>query len=132
MTVRPRNRKAQLADSAAELFRKHGYHQVSVNDIAAAAGVTGPAVYRHFRGKQDILAHVLLSGMDVFGLVTEDALAAAGTPAEQLDGLLRAVAALAVDRREVTALWRWEGRHLDEADQAKIRHHGGELMAQWA
>ena len=128
---RPRNRKAQLADSAAELFRKHGYHQVSVNDIAAAAGVTGPAVYRHFRGKQDILAHVLLSGMDVFGLVTEEALATRGTPAGQLDALLRAVAALAVDRREVTALWRWEGRHLDRADQAKIRHRGGELMAQW-
>ena len=128
---RPRNRKAQLADSAAELFRKHGYHQVSVNDIAAAAGVTGPAVYRHFRGKQDILAHVLLAGMDTFGLVTEQALAEPGTPAEQLDALLRAVATLAVDRREVTALWRWEGRHLDPADQTKIRHRGGELMAQW-
>ncbi|HEY0454290.1 TetR/AcrR family transcriptional regulator [Actinophytocola sp.] len=128
---RPRNRKAQLADSAAELFRKHGYHQVSVNDIAAAAGVTGPAVYRHFRGKQDILAHVLLSGMDVFGLVTEEALAEPGTAEEQLDTLLRAVAALAVDRREVTAIWRWEGRHLDRADQAKIRHRGTELMAQW-
>jgi AcrR family transcriptional regulator len=128
---RPRNRKAQLAEAAAELFRKHGYHQVSVNDIAAAAGVTGPAVYRHFRGKQDILAHVLLSDMDVFGLVTEEALAEPGTPDEQLDGLLRAVAALAMDRREVTALWRWEGRHLDRADQAKIRHRGSELMAQW-
>jgi AcrR family transcriptional regulator len=128
---RPRNRKAQLADSAAELFGKHGYHQVSVNDIAAAAGVTGPAVYRHFRGKQDILAHVLLSGMDVFGLATEEALAEPGTPDEQLDGLLRAVASLAVDRREVTALWRWEGRHLDRADQAKIRHRSSELMAQW-
>src|SRR6266496_3786934 len=93
---RPRNRKALLADSAAELFRKHGYHQVGVNDIAAAAGVTGPAVYRHFRGKQDILAHVLLSDLDVFGLVTEEALAAPGTADEQLDGLLRAVAALAV------------------------------------
>ncbi|MCT2583855.1 TetR/AcrR family transcriptional regulator [Actinophytocola sp. S1-96] len=128
---RPRNRKAQLADAAAELFSKRGYHQVSVNDIAAAAGVTGPAVYRHFRGKQDILAHVLLSGMDVFGLVTEEALAEPGTPNEQLDALLRAVAALAVDRREVTALWRWEGRHLDRADQTKIRHRGGDLMARW-
>jgi AcrR family transcriptional regulator len=128
---RPRNRKALLADSAAELFGRHGYHQVGVNDIAAAAGVTGPAVYRHFDSKQDILAHVLLSGMDVFGLVTEEAMAAPGTPAEQLDGLLRAVAALAVDRREVTALWRWEGRHLDPADQAKIRRRGGELMARW-
>ena len=128
---RPRNRKAQLADAAAELFRKHGYHQVSVNDIASAAGVTGPAVYRHFRGKQDILAHVLLSGMDTFGLVTEQALAQPGTPEEQLTALLRAVAALAVDRREVTALWRWEGRHLARADRTKIRHRGAELIAQW-
>lgn len=128
---RPRNRKAQLADAAAELFRKHGYHQVSVNDIAQAAGVTGPAVYRHFRGKQDILAHVLLSGMDTFGLVTERALATPGTAADQLSALLRAVAELAVDRREITALWRWEGRHLAEADRTKIRHRGAELMAQW-
>jgi len=128
---RPRNRKAQLADAAAELFRKHGYHQVSVNDIAQAAGVTGPAVYRHFRGKQDILAHVLLSGMDTFGLATEGALATAGTPADQLSALLRTVAELAVDRREITALWRWEGRHLAEADRTKIRHRGAELIAQW-
>ncbi|MFC4855101.1 TetR/AcrR family transcriptional regulator [Actinophytocola glycyrrhizae] len=128
---RPRNRKAQLADAAAELFRKHGYHQVSVNDIARAAGVTGPAVYRHFRGKQDILAHVLLSGMDTFGLVTEGALATTGTAGDQLAALLRAVAELAVDRREITALWRWEGRHLAEADRTKIRHRGAELMAQW-
>lgn len=128
---RPRNRKAQLAEAAAELFRKHGYHQVSVNDIAQAAGVTGPAVYRHFRGKQDILAHVLLSGMDTFGLVTERALATPGTPADQLTALLRAVAELAVDRREITALWRWEGRHLADADRSKIRHRGAELIAQW-
>jgi AcrR family transcriptional regulator len=128
---RPRNRKAQLAEAAAELFRKHGYHQVSVNDIAQAAGVTGPAVYRHFRGKQDILAHVLLSGMDTFGLVTERALATPGTPADQLAALLHAVAELAVDRREITALWRWEGRHLAGADRSKIRHRGAEVIAQW-
>ena len=128
---RPRNRKTQLADAAAELFRKHGYHQVSVNDIANAAGVTGPAVYRHFRGKQDILAHVLLSGMDTFGLVTEQALATPGTASDQLSALLRAIAELAVDRREITALWRWEGRHLAEADRSKIRHRGAELISQW-
>lgn len=130
---RPRNRKAQLADAAAELFRKHGYHQVSVNDIANAAGVTGPAVYRHFRGKQDILAHVLLSGMDTFALVTDKALTAeAGSPDDQLTALLRAVASLAVDRREVTALWRWEGRHLTPADHTKIRHRGAELLSRWS
>jgi AcrR family transcriptional regulator len=37
-----------------------------------------------------------------------------------------------VDRREITALWRWEGRHLAEADRTKIRHRGAELISQWA
>ena len=70
--------------------------------------------------------------MDTFGLVTERALATPGTAADQLAALLRAVAALAVDRREITALWRWEGRHLADADRTKIRHRGAELIAQWA
>jgi AcrR family transcriptional regulator len=129
---RPRNRKVRLADAAADLFRRHGYHAVSVNDIAAAAGVTGPAVYRHFRGKQDLLAHVLLTALDAFSLVTEEALAPQEDgPAEALDRLLAAVAALAVERRESTALWRWQGSHLDQADQVKIRRRGAEIMEQW-
>jgi AcrR family transcriptional regulator len=33
---------------------------VSVDDLGAAAGVTGPALYRHFRAKEDILAELLL------------------------------------------------------------------------
>ncbi len=127
MASRPRNRKEQLTDAAAELFRRHGYHGVSVNDIAAAAGVTGPAVYRHFRSKQDVLAHVLLSGIDRFGLVTDQALARE----RPLDSLVEAVSALAVERREVTALWRWQGRHLDKADQVKILKRGAELLGDW-
>jgi AcrR family transcriptional regulator len=128
---RPRNRRALLADAAAELFRERGYHQVGVNDIAAAAGVTGPAVYRHFRGKQDILAHVLLSGLDTIGLVMTSATATPGTAAQQLDNLLAGMATLAVDQRGITALWRWEGRHLTPEDQTKIRHRGSELMTEW-
>jgi AcrR family transcriptional regulator len=127
VTTRPRNRKEQLTEAAAELFRRHGYHGVSVNDIAEAAGVTGPAVYRHFRGKQDVLAHVLLSGMDIFGLVTDEALA----QENPLPALVEAVSAMAVERREVTALWRWQGRHLDKAGQIKIRKRGAELMGDW-
>lgn len=127
VTTRPRNRREQLTEAAAELFRRHGYHGVSVNDIAAAAGVTGPAVYRHFRSKQDVLAHVLLSGLDVFGLVTEEALA----QEQPLTALVSAMSALAVERREVTALWRWQGRYLDKAERAKIRRAGAELMNHW-
>ena len=124
---RPAHRKAQLAEAAAELFGRHGYHAVSVNDIACAAGVTGPAVYRHFGSKQDMLAHVLITGLEVFDQVTADAVAAGGLPE-----LLTAVAALAVERREVTALWRWQGAHLGRPEQTTIRRAGARIMDRWS
>ena len=59
-----RSRREQLARLAAELFAQKGFHNVSVNDIAAAAGVSGPAIYRHFRSKQAILVHLLCAGLE--------------------------------------------------------------------
>jgi AcrR family transcriptional regulator len=132
MPHRPANRKARLADAAAELFGRHGYHAVSVNDIACKAGITGPAVYRHFTGKRDVLSHVLISDLEVFGRVSQEALAASDDHVESLRRLLAAVAALAVERREITALWRWQGFHLDKAEQTTIRRTGARIMDRWS
>lgn len=52
-------RHDQLLEVAALLFRSRGYEEVGVDDIGAAAGVTGPAVYRHFSGKQALLVEVV-------------------------------------------------------------------------
>ena len=54
------NRREQILDTAAELFARHGFHGVSIADLGAACGVTGPALYKHFRGKQAILAAMLV------------------------------------------------------------------------
>ncbi|HEU5108896.1 MAG TPA: TetR/AcrR family transcriptional regulator [Micromonosporaceae bacterium] len=131
MPHRTGNRKEQLAEAAAELFSRRGYHAVSVNDIACVAGVTGPAVYRHFGSKQDMLAHVLLTGLEVFGQVSADALDGAEEPVESLRQLRAAVATLAVERREVTALWRWQGSHLGRTEQATIRRTSARIMERW-
>lgn len=122
---RPRDRKAQLAALAAGLFRERGYHGVGINDIAAAAGVTGPAIYRHFADKQAILAYVVLSGIDEMDAATADALADGVPTADQLDRLLTLLGTQAVERREVAALWRWEGRHLPAGERREIRRRSG-------
>jgi AcrR family transcriptional regulator len=119
---RGRDRRGQLAGVAAELFHRRGYHDVGVNDIAAAAGITGPAVYRHFRSKQEILGHVVLAGVDrLIAAVhaTLDAADSASAP-ERLDVLLRSLAALSVERRELGALWRREERSLPAGDRAEL------------
>ncbi len=129
---RPRDRKAQLAGIAAELFRARGFHGVGINDIAAAAGVTGPALYRHFADKQAVLSYVVLSGIDDMELATAESFTTVATPGpEQVNALLGALAAQSVERREIGALWRWEGRHLPKEDQREIRRRSSAVLAAW-
>lgn len=56
------SRRAALLAAAAQLFSERGYNGVSIEDLGAAAGVSGPAVYRHFSGKPAVLA-ALLAGV---------------------------------------------------------------------
>lgn len=54
-------RREQILDVAADLFAQHGFHGVSIADLGAACGFSGPALYKHFRSKQAILAEMLVS-----------------------------------------------------------------------
>jgi AcrR family transcriptional regulator len=58
---RPRDRRSQILETAAELFAQRGYHGVSVADLGAACGISGPALYKHFPSKQAMLAEMLVS-----------------------------------------------------------------------
>lgn len=53
-------RRDQILTVAAQLFARHGFHGVSIADLGAAVGVTGPALYRHFPGKEALLAEMLV------------------------------------------------------------------------
>lgn len=50
-----------MLDIAADLFARRGFHGVSVTDLGAAAGISGPALYKHFTSKDAILAEMLIS-----------------------------------------------------------------------
>lgn len=53
-------RRDAILFATAELFADRGYAGVSLEDIGAAVGVSGPAVYRHFAGKQALLGALLI------------------------------------------------------------------------
>jgi AcrR family transcriptional regulator len=54
------DRRGQLAAAAERLFAEHGYLAVRLEDIGAAAGVSGPAIYRHFPNKEALLVELLV------------------------------------------------------------------------
>lgn len=51
-----RTREA-ISDAAISLFLAHGFDQVSVADIAAAAEVSKPTLFRYFPSKEDMALH---------------------------------------------------------------------------
>jgi len=53
-------RRQQLVRAASRLFAERGFRSVSMEDLAAEAGVSGPAIYRHFASKEALLADLLI------------------------------------------------------------------------
>lgn len=56
----PPSRREQILATAAELFASRGFHGVSVADLGAACGISGPALYKHFPSKDAMLAEMLV------------------------------------------------------------------------
>ncbi|MDT9594475.1 TetR/AcrR family transcriptional regulator [Nocardioides zeae] len=54
-----RERRAQLLESALEVFVASGYHAAAMDDIAERAGVSKPVLYQHFPGKLDLYLALL-------------------------------------------------------------------------
>lgn len=62
------DRKATITAAAAELFAAKGFAGAGIDEIGARAGVSGPAIYRHFRGKDAVLLAVVMEAVDAFEL----------------------------------------------------------------
>lgn len=59
-----RERRAQLLQSALEVFVANGYHAAAMDDIAERAGVSKPVLYQHFPGKFDLYLALLDASCD--------------------------------------------------------------------
>ncbi len=57
---RKSDRRLQLLGAAERLFAERGFLAVRLEDIGAAAGVSGPAIYRHFPNKESLLVELLV------------------------------------------------------------------------
>jgi AcrR family transcriptional regulator len=96
----PREARArQLLDVAEEVFTERGVQSSSMDDIAAAAGITKPILYDHFGSKDRLLAAVILRASSVLGDAVLAQVTAAPTPEEALARGLRAYFGFIAARR---------------------------------
>lgn len=77
-------RREQLLDRAAELFSTHGYARATTAQLAKAAGVTEPIIYRHFKSKRDLFVALIERTGERTLAQWERELARANDPADRL------------------------------------------------
>ncbi|MFD3745322.1 TetR/AcrR family transcriptional regulator [Nocardia sp. NPDC058633] len=118
---RPKNRRAQIAAESAAAFGAHGYHGVSMDDIARRLEISSTALYRHFPSKYALFREELLrlSGLALSAVELPDD-AVDWSPRERLDHVLDAIVVLTITNRPTVALARWERRYLEPADFAEF------------
>lgn len=63
-SVAKAERRAAILAESARLFAATGFNGVTIEDLGAATGVSGPAIYRHFNSKQAVLAALLVGVSD--------------------------------------------------------------------
>ncbi len=58
-------RRRDILDAARQEFFERGFHRPTVDDVAARAEVSKGTIYLYFASKEEILAHLLLEGLEL-------------------------------------------------------------------
>src|SRR5215469_10341374 len=82
------DRRLQLLSAAERLIAERGFLAVRLEDIGAAAGVSGPAIYRHFPNKESLLVELLVGISTRLLAGARDVTAREAEAAATLDGLI--------------------------------------------
>ena len=114
-------RQQQILDLAAVLFAERGFHRVSVHDIGAACGISGPALYKHFRSKDEILAKALTAISEQLLSTGSRLAAAAPTPAKALAELIGWHVDFALSHPALIVIQEREWTNLDAAARKVVR-----------
>lgn len=119
--VRKAERRDAMLAAAATLFAERGYLGVSIDDLGAAVGVSGPALYRHFPGKAGVLAAILLDASRALLAGGERVVAEASDPTHTLTELIEFHVAFATSAPDVILVQDRELDQLDPSDRHEVR-----------
>jgi AcrR family transcriptional regulator len=126
-----RDRRDEILTSAARLFAASGFHGVSIDDLGAELGISGPAIYRYFPSKESILGDMLV---DISQRLLEGAgLQVSGhhTPETQLLALIGFHVEFALGDRDLIAVQFRDLGHAPERDRRRVRQLQRSYVAVW-
>lgn len=130
-TRRPSNRRELILAAAIELFHERGYPATGVDDIGKAVDVSGPAIYRHFSSKEEILLEAIEMAADEVHEANQNARATGTGPMAVLEGYVRAYVCVAIERSALISVWTSEARHLTSSRRSPMTRRLRAWSSEW-
>ena len=115
------DRRSQLLAAAEQLIAERGFLAVRIEDIGAAAGVSGPAIYRHFSGKEALLVELLVGISTGLLAGAQSVLADNPDPVAALDGLIEFHLDFALSEPDLIRIQDRDLANLPAAAQRQVR-----------
>lgn len=106
------NKRKQIKNAAAKLFRKKGYRATSMQDIANALGIKAASLYNHINSKQEILTELLMNIAEAFTEGMDDIVNSSLDEKSQLEELVNLHVSLTFKYKDSIALITGEWVHL--------------------
>jgi AcrR family transcriptional regulator len=130
-TKKGARRRAAIMESAATLFRERGFRATSLDDIGAAAGVSGPAIYRYFKSKHELLSVLIEDAAIAWRAAVDNVLNTDAPPMVMLERLIDAAVALQLDNGNLRGVFYQELRLLDDDARRRLARTNRVTMAEW-
>jgi AcrR family transcriptional regulator len=122
-------RRQQLLEVALRVFSGTGYHDTTMDDVAATAGVTKPVLYQHFSSKRALYLYLVDDvGVRMATAIT-DRTSQVDSPREQVEAGLAAYFDFVSANREAFLLL-FEGADRSDADVAEAVNRIEDSMAE--
>lgn len=125
------SRRDQILREAARLFAARGFHGVGVDEIGAAVGISGPGLYRHFAGKDAMLAELLVGISGQLLAEGKRRVAEAPDAGAALEALLHGHIDFALDDRTLITLHDRELDQLRDSDRKLVRQLQRQYVELW-
>ena len=125
------DRRSQLLAAAEQLMADRGYLAVRLEDIGAAAGISGPAIYRHFPNKESLLVELLVGISTRLLAGAQSVLAEAPDPDAALDGLIEFHLDFALSEPDLIRIQDRDLDNLPAAAQQQVRRAQRRYVEIW-
>jgi AcrR family transcriptional regulator len=128
---RKSDRRLQLLSAAERLFAERGFLAVRLEDIGAAAGVSGPAIYRHFPNKESLLVELLVGISTRLLAGAREVRSGETDAAAALDGLIDFHLDFALGEPDLIRIQDRDLAHLPAAAERQVRRAQRQYVEVW-